>query len=374
MNRITRTFAVVLSAAAAAFAAVADETQESSTTAIVRLLNSRAAGSPKDYARAVETVAADAAKGLPLQQFVIAVISRDAEVPAKFRLTETKRKEYLSMSRGRIRALAEEKGNALAWYLLSLEANDMKYLKRAADGENIQALNAYGTITLVDALRNPNIETNELNKVLSKSRECFKKAADLGDPNGLYNLGMCYMHGYGCQIDQDLALKSFRTSAEAGHPEAINNMGGFFRDGIVVSRNPEAAVQWFERSANLGNSYGQLNFGLALQRGEGIEKDEARAATLFRDAATQGNAEAMNAYGMCFYSGTGVEKDEIAAVRWFRASAERGCSQAMENLATCYDKGFGVRKDVNEGTIWKVRAMAARGDRNAAAWLKQNGY
>ena len=183
----TRAIASALAAFAFAFAASA---AESSSSAIVRLLNSRAAGSPKEYVEAAEIVASDAAAGRPLQQFVIAVLSSDAYLPARLRLSKEKRAEYIEKSRDRIRALAEQKNNALAWYLLSLEKNDPKYLKLAADGENVQALNAWGTMTLTDALRNPNMDTNDVERVMVTCFGCFKKAADQGDANGLYNLGM----------------------------------------------------------------------------------------------------------------------------------------------------------------------------------------
>ena len=104
-----------------------------------------------------------------------------------------------------------------------------------------------------------------------------------------------------------------------------------------------------------------------------MEKDSSRAVELFKEAAMRGNAEAMNSYGMCFFTGDGVGQDDSVAVRWFRASAARGFPPAMDNLSACYDLGRGVRKDATESTVWKVRGMAARGDRNAAAWLQQNG-
>lgn len=366
MIKKTLTFSLAL-LALFAFAA------EKSSNAIVRLLNSRSAGSPREYAEAAEIVAADAAAGHPLQQFILAVVTNDADLPPKLRLTADKRREYLDKSRDKIRLLAEKKNNALAWYLLSLEKNDMKYLKLAADGENVQALNAWGTITLSEVMRDPNAETNDIEVVMGKSFECFKKAADQGDANGLYNLGMCYLRGYGCQSDQSLAFKYLRTSAEKGHAEAINNIGGFYRDGIVVEKNLESAAKFFERSASLGNDYGQFNYALALQRGDGVDKDSARALELFKQAAMRGNAEAMNSYGMCFYTGDGVGKDDPVAVKWFLASAARGFPPAMDNLSACYELGRGVRRDPKESTVWKVRAMAARGDRNAAAWLQQNG-
>ncbi len=360
----------LLSVFALTFAATA----EKSSDAIVRLLNSRAAGSPRAYAEAARTVAKDAAAGRPLQQFVIALVAGDAELPSDVRLSESARKAYLDQSRGRIRALAEGKGNALAWYLLSLERNDVALLKRAADGGNVQALNAWGTMALTDALRNPDIKTNEVDKILVGSFGNFKRAAGQGDPNGMYNLGMCYLRGYGCVRDPDLAFNCFRTAAGAGHPEAINNIGGFYRDGIVVEKSPEAAVKWFSKSAEMGNAFGQLNYALALQRGEGVTKDETRAAELLVDAAKQGNAEAMNACGMCFLTGSGTKKDDIEAVKWFRLSAARGFPPAMDNLSSCYDLGLGVPKSATEATVWKVRGRAARGDRNAAFWLHQNGH
>jgi len=365
LAKLALSVAVSLSAVCAAMA-------DKSSDAIIRLLNSRAAGSPKDFAEAAEIVSADAENGRPLQKFVIALVSRDADLPGRLRLKPDKRREYLDQSRDKIRKLAEEKGNSLAWYLLSLEKNDLKCLRRAADGGNVQALNAWGTILLTSKLQDTSVETNELAKVLVTCFEMFKKAADLGDANGFYNLGMCHLRGYGCDVDQELAFQCFRTGALKGHPEAINNMGGFYRDGIVVEKNLETAARYFEKSASMDNPYGLLNYALALQRGEGVEKDIKKALEMLKKSAQKGNAEAMNAYGMCYFTGDGVKKNEPEAVKWFRASAARGFPPAMDNLAACYDRGLGVRKDEKEGLVWKVRGMAARGDRNAAAWLTQN--
>lgn len=368
MNKTLTILAIVLATAISAVAA------PKSSDAIVRLLNSRAAGSPKAYAAAAKVVAADAANGRPLQQFVIGLVARDSDLPKDARISEEKRKEYLDQSRDKIRLLAESKGNALAWYLLSMENNDLKYLKRAADGGNVQALNAWGTITLTEALRNNSIDTNEVDRILVKSFGYFKQAADAKDANGLYNLGMCYLHGYGCVHDQDLAFNCFRAASEAGHPEAINNLGGFYRDGIVVEKNLEASTKLFKMSADLGNTFGLLNYALALERGEGVEKDLAGAAKVFKAAAERGSAEAMNAYGMCLFTGNGVEKNEVEAVKWFSSSASLGFPPAMENLSACCERGVGMAQNSSAATVWKVRAMAARGDRNAAAWLNQNGH
>lgn len=352
-----------------------EENTKSRSEAIVHLLNSRASGSAKDYAEAAKIVADDAAAGKPLQQYVLALIARDPDAPEPARIGEEQRKAYLEKSRAKIKMLAEQRGNPLAWYLLSMENNDLGMLKRAAEGRNVQAMNAWGTVTLTNALKSLGDNTNDVERVLRKSYTYFSWAAGQGDANGHYNLGMCYMQGYGVQRDVDRAFECFRTAADAGHPEAINNVGGCYRDGIVVEKDLVIAARWFAKSAEMGNVYGMLNYGLALQRGEGVKADPVMAVEYFKRSADGGSVEAVNAYAMCLYNGEGISEDKVKAAALYRVAAERGFPPAMDNLAACYDLGVGgLPKDSNLATVWKIRARAARGDRHAAAWLSENGY
>ncbi len=346
-----------------------------SAQAILELLNSRNSGSTKSYAEAAEIVAADAAKGKPLQQFVIALVADEKSAPAAARLTPEKRKEYLDASRDKIRALAEKRGNALAWYLLSLENDDEKMLKRAAEGDNVQALNAWGSLTAYKAARDKNMSPEEREKVYKQCFDYFRRAANQDDPNGLYNLGSCYAQGLGCEKDEIKAFNCFKRAAKAGHPEALNNLGACYREGMSVTRDAAMATRYFKESADLGNAFGELNYAFALSRGEGVEQDEKEAFEYFRRAATQGNGAALNAYAMCYFHGKGVEKDEARAFELLDLAAQRGIAQAMENLAIFYDRGIGgVERDPEKALVWKIRAKAARGSREAAIWLNQKGY
>ncbi len=361
--------------ASLAFLATCVFAQANSVHAIIKLLNSRSSGSPKGYADAAEIVAQDAENGQVLQRFVIAVVALQSDAPpAARKLSDSVRTKYLAETRDKIRDLAERKGNGLAWYLLSLEENNKDFLKRAASAGNVQALNAWGTQLIMGAFTSDLVPSNKVEEILVEGFNCFKKAASKADANGAYNLGVCYMNGYGCKKDQDLAFNCFRTAAEMGHPEAFNNIGGCYRDGRVVRKNLELATKFFEKSANMGNAYGQYNYALALQRGEGIGKDEKRAFEFFTKASDNGSAEAMNSLAMCYFNGTGTNQDLYKAVQLYRKSASLGLAIAMDNLATCYDLGKGVTKSKEKAVEWRVRASAARGDRNARAWLEKNGY
>jgi hypothetical protein len=338
--------------------------------AIVSLLNSRSSQSPKAYARAAERVSADAKLGMPLQRYMLAVLQDTPGLPESARLDDATRQAYLESSRERIRRLGVERGNPLALYLLSMEGNDPDLLKRAADGGNVQALNAYGNYLVQKAMGESAADTNAVASLLAAGFDCFRRAAAKKDANGLYNVGMCYMQGIGGARDGMLAFESFRMAAEAGHPEAINNIGGCYRDGVIVRRSPEMAVRWFEKSAELGNAYGQLNYALALQRGDGVPQDLEKSVELLKASCAQGCAEAMDAYGMCHYSGLGVRRDQALAAAWFRKSADLGFPPAMDNLAACYEKGAGVERSEGRAMLWRMRARASRGDRSAAEWLE----
>ena len=356
---------------AAAMALAVSHASADPANAIMRLLNSQASGSARGFVKAAEEVATEAKRGRPVYAYVLALVSRMPNPPPAARLDDATRNKYLDGCRDKIKKLANEKNNSMAWYLLSLENNDRDLLHRAADAGNVQAMNAWGTY-LVTRAAGGTSDTNEVNRILGVAYDYFKAAAGQGDANGLYNLVMCHLRGLGTPQDDQSAFNCFRSAAEKEHPEAINNIGLFFREGRVVDKDLELSTKWFEKSASYDNAYGQFNFALALQNGDGVAQDEVRAAKLLARAAEGECVEAIDAYGVALWKGRGVREDPEAAFRQFLRAAEAGYPPAMENLSTCYQLGKGVKADERRSLEWKIRSRAARGDRNAQAWLQQN--
>lgn len=339
--------------------------------AIARLFNARASGSVCGFEQAAEEVAEMARQGRPICLYVLAIVSRMSFPPPAARLDEETRNKYLDAWRGQIKKLAEEKNDPMALYLLSLEGNDRGFLRRAAEAGNVQAMNVWGTYLITHGTRGVS-DTNEVNRILGEASRYFRNAADRNDANGLYNLGMCYMQGLGVPQDDQNAFGRFQSAAEKEHPEAMNNIALFYREGRVVEKNLERSAKFFEKSASYGNPYGQFNFALALQNGEGVAQDETRAAALLSKAADGGCVEAVDAYGMALLDGRGVQENPEAAFKYFLRAADAGYPPAMENLSKCYQSGKGVKADSRRAMEWKIRSCAARGDRNAQAWLQQN--
>ena len=347
---------------AAAVLSVVPRAPAESSDALMRLLNAQSSGSVRGFAQAAEEVAEEAKRGRPVYAYVLALISRMPSPPPAARLDEATRARYLDGCRDKIKKLAYEKNNSMAWYLLSVEKDDLQLLRRAADAGNVQAMNAWGNYLVTRAVGETS-DTNAVRRILGAAYCYFKGAAEQGDANGLYNLGMCHLHGLGTPVDDRSAFNCLRRAAEREHPEAINNIGLFFREGRVVEKDLELSTKWFEKSASYDNAFGLFNFALALQNGEGVPKDETRAAELLAQAAEGECVEAINAYGVALWKGRGVKVDPEAAFRQFLRAAEAGYPPAMENLATCYRFGKGVKADAQKSLEWKKRSYASRAEK-----------
>jgi len=209
----------------------------SSADAVAILLNSRSATGVRTFEAAQATVEREARDGKPLQQFVVGVTTDDKALAQK----------YLDASREKIRLLAEKKDNSLAWYLLSMEKNDFSMLKKAADGGNVQALNALGTIATQEAFNRKEISEEERNAILIRSCGYFRKAVVQRDPNGFINLGACYLRGLGCKQDMAMAFACFRAAADLGHPEGMDNMSACYQFGHGVAKDDERCLYWAMR-------------------------------------------------------------------------------------------------------------------------------
>ena len=207
-----------------------------SADAIVAVLNTPSASGVRRFAEAKALVERDAREGKPLQQYVVALTGDDVDL----------RRKYLAAAKPKIRLLAETRNNPLAWYLLSVETNDRTMLERAAAGGNVQALNALGTLITAEAAndRSGKMSTNDVVRALEKAFDCYHKAALQKDPNGLVNLGACFLGGIGCSVDRKLAFNCFLAAAKLGHPEAMDNVSAAYELGHGTEIDMSLSTFW----------------------------------------------------------------------------------------------------------------------------------
>ncbi|KAG0260792.1 hypothetical protein BG011_001631 [Mortierella polycephala] len=149
------------------------------------------------------------------------------------------------------------------------------------------------------------IEYHEVGDI-DKATTFFRTAAELGDPVGMLMYGLSVRHGWGCASNRQLAFQYLQKSAEhavgdlksrdsfastAAKGElvlAIYELGICFRHGWGVGKNKKTAAYYFEIAANLGDPDAQNDLAWCYYHGVGVKKDMFKAAKYYRLAAAQG--------------------------------------------------------------------------------------
>lgn len=183
-----------------------------------------------------------------------------------------------------------------------------------------------------------------------------QQAAEQGDANAQFYLGVIYANGQGIVKDETEAVRWFRKAAEQGSASARIWLGFMYVNGLGVVKDEAEAVRWFWEAAEQGNAEAQFYCGVMYANGQGVLKDEEEAVRWFRKLTEQGSAIAEIWLGFMYANGQGVVKNEAEAVRWYRKAAKQGSAIAQTWLGFMYSKGRGVLKDAAEAVRWYRKA------------------
>lgn len=80
-----------------------------------------------------------------------------------------------------------------------------------------------------------------------------RKAAELGDPYGIHNLGNAYFYGRGMTPDGKMAFQLWEKSASLGNPDSMTTLGKCYRDGKIVEKDIDKAIIFLTEAANRGH-------------------------------------------------------------------------------------------------------------------------
>jgi TPR repeat protein len=107
----------------------------------------------------------------------------------------------------------------------------------------------------VDAHRTPKAPPSPNEKMAAKKQ--LRQAADQGDANAQYHLGLSYANGQGLPRNEIEAVKWFRKAAEKNHPEALLAMGLCYQDGYGVDQDVPEAIRHYEFAISQGNEFAE---------------------------------------------------------------------------------------------------------------------
>ena len=195
----------------------------------------------------------------------------------------------------------------------------------------------------------------------------LKKAAESGDPDGVWNLGLAYDQ-YFEEKDYHEAVKWYEIAAnEFANTGAYNNLGIIYMNNNGVGPNREKAIYWLEKASQAGQVYASYNLGRVYE--ELFEKkDYQKAAYWYEIAANEyGVVLAYNKLGIIYMSNNGVGPDREKAIYWLEKAADAGVVVANWNLGLVYEKRF-EEKDYQKAKYWYEKALES-GDEDAPGKL-----
>ncbi|MBF0296955.1 MAG: sel1 repeat family protein [Magnetococcales bacterium] len=116
----------------------------------------------------------------------------------------------------------------------------------------------------------------------------LRRAAEQGDPEAQYDLGVMHERGEGMPVSLVEAERWYRLAAEQGLAMAQYNLGVLCIEGEGVRRRDGEGVKWFRLAAEQGMAEAQFNLGVMYQAGRGVSRDVVRAYAWIALAATGG--------------------------------------------------------------------------------------
>jgi TPR repeat protein len=164
----------------------------------------------------------------------------------------------------------------------------------------------------------------------------FTAAAAKGDAEGMFNLGYCYINGYGTKKNVSLAEYWYTKASE--QPPFVRDMPnvgvaeGLHGLALILLNEPailekKKGFKLMEKAAELKLSLAQNSLGALYDKGEVVPRDKKKAIEFYKLAAEQGDAQAMlnlaNSYAF---------EDTERALMWAEKAVSLGASQGLPLL------------------------------------------
>ena len=196
--------------------------------------------------------------------------------------------------------------------------------------------------------------------------EYYQKAADLDSGLGLFGVGRSYGNGYMGRSDLDKCMEYYQKAVDAGCDIGYIGLGNLSRNGDIVEKDGKKALEYFEKAASSDDwyirNYARMQIsGLYLDGAEGVKQDVDKS---FEWAMKAADEEYSVAYVRINYLYSVKYRKYKLAFEWKEKAA--ACGNPY-NLGVSYENGEGVEKDQKRAV--EIYKLSENGGRDAVASL-----
>ena len=278
------------------------------------------------------------------------------------------------------------------YYSNTDEYTGMEWLKRAADGGFIDAMNRLVDI-YVD--QNPSMAFEFAKKAANTTpndENCLDKNESAA--TAALNLGLFYLYGVGTQENTAEAFAWLKKSANAGNANAMFYIGQMYRKGMGVVEDKKVAEQWLKKSSDAGDLEGMVAYGNVLEElSEQIEGNidknpdsflvklgnvisfgsalyvQTQVSELYQKAADGGNMEGYFYLAMLHFKrasdklSDSSHQDRLNAIKYATKGIEGGNADCMWMLGNIWEVIYNVMDNQSE-KFYRNELQGVPGDDN----------
>ncbi|MDP2357384.1 MAG: SEL1-like repeat protein [Beijerinckiaceae bacterium] len=191
---------------------------------------------------------------------------------------------------------------------------------------------------------------------LAEAMHWYKLAADRGDRQAQFALGIAHLNGAGAAKDRKVAQDWLEKAAAQNHAGALYNLGVLAIDAEL--QDFPRASELFRKAAELGDLDAAYGLAVLYREGTGVPRDKAESVKWLKRAADERHIAAMVEYAIVLFNGDGAEKSEAGAAKLFAKAAQANSPIAQNRLARLYAAGRGVKVNAVEAMKWHILARA----------------
>jgi hypothetical protein len=200
--------------------------------------------------------------------------------------------------------------------------------------------------------------------------DALLEKAKAGNSAAQAEVGRMYViGGNGVYRDAHEAVKWFTKAAEQGNADGEYGVGVMYQLGRGGPQDTSSAIRWFELAAKQGKVEAQFQLARIYDASEGPTKNPAMAAKYYQQAAAKDQPTAEMRLAQMYETGQGVTQDYTTSMKWYMKLADDN-SFAQYKIGSFYELGFGVPKDRAKALEW-YRKAAAHGSGQAMVALKK---
>jgi TPR repeat protein len=161
-------------------------------------------------------------------------------------------------------------------------------------------------------------------------------------------------------MDDVETSNNYLEAAEQGDAQAQYQLGLLYSEAQGVAQNHAEALAWFRKAAEQGVAASQYRLGRAYARGLGVEQNNEEAVKWLRKAAEKGDADAQFMLGGMYIKGQGVIKNYGTAYMWIVFALSKSDPTST---------GYAARVAVRDGlSRLMMSPQIAKAQRQAKNW------